>query len=249
MTGRQRRDAILHAASALTDPHGDAAGTDFGLAAVSAVTGLALPALRKLAAGVGRPARSLTVVDLAAVLSAVGVACRVAVPQVNPRQWVPGWRVAWYPSASTLAVVRLRRSRPSDPLHWVAVRGDWVADGIGRLTPAGEYWDRYADACAELVRLGGVDTGGGLVPPLCVARMVRRAVDGGVVVRGRLEHAASVSALCVDVRAEVGPDGAKFVFPQPCADCGGAVALGADSLPGCRDCRSLFDWESGNGRA
>ena len=124
--------------------------------------------------------------------------------------------------------------------------------GSGRYRPADacrEYWDRHADACAELVRLGGVDTGGGLVPPLCVARMVRRAVDGGVVVRGRLEHAASVSALCVDVRAEVGPDGAKFVFPQPCADCGGAVALGADSLPGCRDCRSLFDWESGNGRA
>ena len=207
MTGRQRRDAILHAATALTDPHGDAAGTDCGLAAVSAVTGLALPALRELAAGVGRPVRSLSAVDLAAVLSAVGVACRVAVPEVNPRDWVPAGDVLWYPAASTLAVVRLLPPHPPDPPHWVAVRGGLVADGIGRLTPAGDYWGlgKQADACAELVRLGGVDAGRGEFPTLRVARMVRRSVvGGGVVVRGTIERAASVPALCVDVGAAVG---------------------------------------------
>ena len=223
-------------------PVGDWEGTDYGLAVVSAVTGLALPALpalRALAAGIGRPVQSLTAVDLAAVLSAVGVACRVAVPEVNPRQWVPWWHVAWSPGASTLAVVR----HPRGP-HWVAERDDLVADGLGRLTPGADYWGRQADACAELVRLGGVDTGRGHVPSLPAARLVRRFVDGSVVVRGQFERPAAVPAQCGEVRADADP--ARLVFP-PCIDCAGPVTFNAEWLPMCRRCRSLFDWERGNG--
>ena len=114
--------------------------------------------------------------------------------------------------------------------------------------PTRDYWGRRdttgaprpPDKCAELIQLGGVDTGHGLVPPLCVARLVRRDVGHSqVVVRGAYERAASLPPLRVEVRAAVGPD--RLVFP-PCVDCGGPVALSVEALPACRDCRSLFDW-------